>query len=428
MRSQPRNTTVTALLPLLLLVGIQGWAIEPDNHKHARQVGFTIFGGPTRQLVIDEYERKWLHGKDGLLVGAEMNLDDLSQDAFCHDYNYPTLSFGAKLSLNYGVTMRRTEDPAWGMAEMVDYDSRLGNSLTFYGAFDRPLFRGNRWQLGYTLRTGLAIGNHPYDQKTNVDNELIGSRLTIYVGLGLTGTYQLSDQWSLMGGILYGHHSNGALARPNKGENHIAPIIGIRHTPASSHSGKHPIQQESDAVETSHSPHWLAHLRLGVGGKTLHEEWQQTQFRTPPGEEDYRTEHFHFYTAYSLSADIMRRYARRWASGIGAELFYGSYYNHIPMNTSPTSPWSVGIAARHEAYYHQLSVDMALGVYLFRRMGEQAKAVEKPYYERIGLSYSFPRMGGLSIGFSIKAHLTKADLTEIVVAYPFRLFTAAPKR
>ena len=39
---------------------------------------------------------------------------------------------------------------------------------------------------------------------------------------------------------------------------------------------------------------------------------------------------------------------------------------------------------------------MALGVYLYRHMGASAK--------------------------EIKAHLTKADLTEIVISLPFRLF------
>ena len=43
---------------------------------------------------------------------------------------------------------------------------------------------------------------------------------------------------------------------------------------------------------------------------------------------------------------------------------------------------------------------MALGVYLYRHMGASAKEIEKPY----------------------KAHLTKADLTEIVISLPFRLF------
>ena len=85
------------------------------------------------------------------------------------------------------------------------------------------------------------------------------------------------------------------------------------------------------------------------------------------------------------------------------------------------SPWSVGIAVRHEAYYHNLSLDMALGVYLYRHMGANAREIEQPYYERIGIFYTFPRLAGLRVGASVKAHRTKADLTEVIVAIPFRL-------
>ena len=43
------------------------------------------------------------------------------------------------------------------------------------------------------------------------------------------------------------------------------------------------------------------------------------------------------------------------------------------------------------------------------------------YYERIGLHYTFPRLGGLHVGVSLNAHLTKADFTELVVGLPLRL-------
>ena len=61
---------------------------------------------------------------------------------------------------------------------------------------------------------------------------------------------------------------------------------------------------------------------------------------------------------------------------------------------------------------------MALGVYLYRHMGASAKEIEKPYYERIGIFYTIPRLHHLRVGCSVKAH----DLTEIVISLPFRLF------
>ena len=81
----------------------------------------------------------------------------------------------------------------------------------------------------------------------------------------------------------------------------------------------------------------------------------------------------------------------------------------------------MGVALKHNAYYHRLSLNMSVGVYLFRQMGSSAKVIEKPYYERIGLHYTFPRLGGLHVGVSLNAHLTKADFTELVVGLPLRL-------
>lgn len=389
-----------------------------------RHVGYTVYAQPAWQIAMDEYERSWLRGKQSFVAGAELHYSALPQDsdAFAEDYNYPTLSVGLSYSLNHGVTMRRTENPAWGMAEMVDYDSRLGNALTLYGAFSRPLLRRGRWQLDYALKAGVGYNSHYYNKTDAIDNELIGSAFTIYFGAGLTVDYQLSDNWALTGGLLYGHHSNGALARPNKGENHFGPFLGLRYAPYDK-----AVRHRQHWKPQPFDKYWYAMLRLGLGGKTLNEDFQLTQFYTDPSDPDYRTGDFRLYAAYSLQADVMCRYARRWASGIGLDVFYGTYDKRVAELDEAAgfyerhSPWSVGIAARHEVYYHNLSLDMALGVYLYRHMGANAREVEQPYYERIGIFYTFPRLGGLRIGGSVKAHRTKADLTELIVALPFRL-------
>jgi len=370
---------------------------------------------------MDEYERKWLRGKQAMSIGAELRWSALpcDSDAFAEDYNYPTLSLGANYSFNHGVTMRRTADPAWGQAQMVDYDSHLGNIFSLYGAFSRPLLRRGRWQIDYVMRAGVGYNSHFYNKTDAIDNELIGSRLTIFFGAGLTVAWQLNRDWRLKGGLMYGHHSNGALARPNKGENHFGPLIGIEYAPydqAIRHRGKAPRQP--------FHRYWYANLRLGVGGKTLNEDFQKTQFYTPPDAPDYRTEHFRLYAAYSVQADVMCRYARRWASGIGVDLFYGTYDKRVAELDEAAgihekhSPLSVGIAAHHEVYYHNLSLDMSIGYYLYRHMGSNAREVEQPYYERIGIFYTFPSLRGLRIGASVKAHRTKADLTEVIIAYP----------
>ena len=407
------------LLCIFLFLSTVLYACEEDSTRH---VGYTVYVFPQWQIAMDEYEQKWLHGKNASAFGAELNYTALpsDSDAFAMDYHYPTLSLGVKMALNHGVTMHRSPDPSWGKAQMVDYDSHLGDLFTLYGSFARPLLRKGRWQIDYVLRAGFGYGPFTYNKTNNIDNELIGSAFNIYFGAGVAASYQLAKDWALTAGLMYGHHSNGALARPNKGENHWGPVMGVRYQTATlpSHILNKP---------TSFPKYWYADFRLGVGGKTLLEDWQRTQFYTDPDQPDYRTERFHFYMAYSGQASLMYRYARRWASGIGADLCYGSYYKHVQDldevagHNEKHSPWSVGIAARHEVYYHRLSLDMTLGIYLYRHMGYSAKQVEQPYYERIGVFYSFPKLANMKIGASVQAHRTKADLTELIVSLPFRI-------
>ena len=298
----------------------------------------------------------------------------------------------------------------------------MGNAIALYGAFSRPFFRRHRFETDYTLSYGVAYTRTKYDPRNNIDNELIGSRWLIFFGIGFHATYHFARYWGLRAGIEYWHLSNGALNRPNKGANFLGPSVALVYHPY--------YEQTMQGVATRYNPvfekKWYGQITLGIGAKTLNEDWQITQFRTPSDEQNYRTDKFKRYVCYSFHADMMYRYARRWASGVGVDVFYGSYAKRVKELDEAAgsgyrhSPWSVGIAARHEIFYHNVSMPVSLGFYLYRRMGENAKAVEKPYYEHIGLHYTFPCLGGLKIGINVKAHLAKADYTEFVVGYPIR--------
>lgn len=387
------------------------------DHDSLSHVGFAVNVMPGRLITMDQWQRLWQKKKSSVSIAAEVTYTPQPGDSslFARDYGYPTFAYGLKLSLN-DITMHRSPHPAWGMAEEVDYDSRLGNIVTAYGTFSRPWFRSGRWTFDYTLGAGIGWGRHKYSRGNNVDNELMGSRIMIYFTAGTHAAYRVADHWSMKAGVEFFHHSNGALNRPNKGANIVGPVVGMDYSPVGIDKKAIPCRAKDDVRL------FFSSVSLGVGGKTLNEDWQLTQFRTPPDSARYRTGRFRFYTAYSVQADLMCRYARRWASGIGADLFYGTYADRIKeiegQGGAKVSPWSVGVAVKHNVYYGQLSVRMSLGCYLYRHMGTNAKEIEKPYYERIGVHYAFPQLGGLSIGANVKAHLTKADLTEVVVSYP----------
>ncbi len=412
----------TAILILLSTLSINVTAEVNDSLSIAK-MGIEFRYIPAQTLTLDKEPRIWTKTKDTHSWAAQINVTP-TKNAYAHDYNYPTFSFGLRYHLNHGTTMHR-DDP-WGEAQPVNYTSKLGNFLTLYGTFNRPLYRSKHWQWGYYLGTGIAYTSLKYNQKNDIDNEYIGSHLNIYFNAGLYGQVKIAKEWSVKGGLDFAHHSNGAMARPNKGANYLGPFVGLVYEPQQATS---PIIKRNTEATQPFQKYWFTEFTLGLGGKTLLEEWLQTQFNTPQGQPDYRKEHFTYYGAYSFHTHLLYRYARRWASGVGVGLFYGEYAHRIARMDKENghtdekhSPWSASIEARHEVYYGNVSVRLTLGYYLYRHMGYSANhGLEYPYHEQVGVFYSFPKLKGLTLGFSVNAHATKADFTELQLSIPVRL-------
>ena len=412
----------TAILILLSTLSINVTAEVNDSLSIAK-MGIEFRYIPAQTLTLDKEPRIWTKTKDTHSWAAQINVTP-TKNAYAHDYNYPTFSFGLRYHLNHGTTMHR-DDP-WGEAQPVNYTSKLGNFLTLYGTFNRPLYRSKHWQWGYYLGTGIAYTSLKYNQKNDIDNEYIGSHLNIYFNAGLYGQVKIAKEWSVKGGLDFAHHSNGAMARPNKGANYFGPFVGLVYEPQQETS---PIAKRNTEATQPFQKYWFTEFTLGLGGKTLLEEWLQTQFNTPQGQPDYRKEHFTYYGAYSFHTHLLYRYARRWASGVGVGLFYGEYAYRIARMDKENghtdekhSPWSASIEARHEVYYGNVSVRLTLGYYLYRHMGYSANhGLEYPYHEQVGVFYSFPKLKGLTLGFSVNAHATKADFTELQLSIPVRL-------
>ena len=411
----------TAILILLSTLSINVTAEGNDSLSIAK-MGIEFRYIPAQTLTLDKEPRIWTKTKE-THSWAQINITP-TKNAYAHDYNYPTFSFGLRYHLNHGTTMHR-DDP-WGEAQPVNYTSKLGNFLTLYGTFNRPLYRSKHWQWGYYLGTGIAYTSLKYNQKNDIDNEYIGSHLNIYFNAGLYGQVKIAKEWSVKGGLDFAHHSNGAMARPNKGANYFGPFVGLVYEPQQATS---PIVKRNTEATQPFQKYWFTEFTLGLGGKTLLEEWLQTQFNTPQGQPDYRKEHFTYYGAYSFHTHLLYRYARRWASGVGVGLFYGEYAHRIARMDKENghtdekhSPWSASIEVRHEVYYGNVSVRLTLGYYLYRHMGYSANhGLEYPYHEQVGVFYSFPKLKGLTLGFSVNAHATKADFTELQLAMPVRL-------
>ena len=399
------------------------WATEMSAHDgdSLRHWGGGLMINPGHLMGTSRYAEKYdVPNKGNFAVAAELSYSALpsDSDAYASDYNYPTFSFGVKYSINERIKFQRSKEYEW--QDVVNYNSHLGNSVSFYTSFSRALFRTKHWMADATVSLGTAYSHTKYDKDENVDNELIGSRWLFYFGAGIHLTYRFASQWGLKGGWEYWHMSNGAFNRPNRGANFTGPSVGISYYPYYDKLA----YKKTTFIKDNFKPFWWLNFSMGLGAKTLEEDWNMTQYELSPDAPDYKTNHFKLYVAYSAQVDIMRRYARRWASGIGLDINYGKYASRLEerdkQNNYPDkhSPWSIGISAKHQAYYHNISLHLSLGTYFYREMGHRAKRVEKPYYETIGLKYEWPSLHGAAIGFKVKAHFLKADFTELVLSYP----------
>lgn len=382
--------------------------------------GYMLAAVPGKVLGLDRWARHELVDDNTFAVAGELRYTPQpgDDDSFAEDYDYPTFSVGFRYSFNHGTKLTRV---------VKDYNSVLGDVATIYGKFSRPVIRTRCFELAYYIGTGVGYSHRKYNTTDEVNNEFIGSRWNIFFTGGLSATYKIGQEWAVIAAIDYSHHSNGALRRPNKGSNYLGPLIGVAYSPQNRKQRKVNDRLSSPA-ELSPREHLYLELSAGLGAKTLLEDWFNTQQN--PNSPKYRTSKFSTYGAFSMQTALMYRYARRWASGVGFDVFYSDYADKIERldninghSNEKHSPWSVGLALKHEVFYGRFSARMGIGAYLYRHMGYVAHEYEGPkwLYERIGLFYTIPSLDHASIGFSVNAHVAKADFTELVISYPIKL-------
>ena len=218
------------LLIAFVYVATQAKAIEKDSIRHC---GFTVSVMKSEIIALDKNQRKYLKEKENGSVALELNHINLpsDHDSYAKDFNYPSLSIGLRYTMNNRVRFHRTPDLAWDKIEEVPYDSRLGNTLSLYGTFQRAIHRNKHWETSYSLSGGVGYTNKWYNKDNNIDNDFIGTPILIYFGAGIHQTYRFAREWGVRASIEFVHHSNGALYHPNKGSNCVGPSVGIVYYP-----------------------------------------------------------------------------------------------------------------------------------------------------------------------------------------------------
>lgn len=343
---------------------------------------------------------------------------------YASDFNYPAFTFGLLVSDFNKVRLRYNPRGT----RPIDYDSRCGTSFTAYASIRRAFFRTRSgWSADYRFGNGIGYNTHIYNRYSNVDNILLGSRLAVYFDVAFALNYRYR-QYEFFVGPEFRHLSNGGVMRPNKGINKAGIGVGMRY---------HLQPHDSISFKRTHKPFngkrvyvniaYSSGLR-GSQGEWLYDAnnyiWKDNDVENVKyGKDGYRLCHYHL-----VSTDLMLRYARRYASGIGIDALYEPYNRDVEIQNpkadrSDMSKCSFGIAAKHEVFFRRISMQVALGWYLSRPFNDFSNtADEYPFYERVGLRYNLPWLdNSISVGYNIYAHLTKAYGTELVIDFKLPL-------
>jgi hypothetical protein len=361
-------------------------------------------------------KRGW-GGNYSLFYNSQANPLDSAISVYDRVFGFPTLEAGVQL-LDYSHVRMHTEE--------TPYMSRPGYIWVVYAAFRRDIYRNRKWSFGYALENGLSLCSRPYDPSTNVDNDLIGQHLSVYVGFGMYAGYRITPQVELSLGLQYKHNSNGATARPNKGSNAYGLTMRARcdlNRPEGDRGLTYHerLRQLQKFPKAPFEPYMYLDIDASVGFRTMYEEWLYHRDYMTADERIAQGNNLGLHTVWSTGLTPMFRYNQVHASGLGLEYSFGGYLGRSSMieklcgveKDYKHSKHTLYISAHHEVYYKHVSLAMSLGTYLFRQHGWAGHLYEPPVVETLGFRYYPQYFKPFYIGYNVKANLGKAYAMEV---------------
>ena len=111
-----------------------------------------------------------------------------------------------------------------------EFNRWLSNPISVYLFQGAPIINlSRRVSLNYEWNLGMAFGWNAYDEETNPENKVIGSKVTAYIDVDMYLRWMLSRHIDLNAGISLSHFSNGNTTYPNLGLNTGGIRLGMAY-------------------------------------------------------------------------------------------------------------------------------------------------------------------------------------------------------
>ena len=381
-----------------------GWSVSLSGGP-----GFILYGN----AWFDSARSSALYPVADLRAGRVLGPD--SGGIFPKEYNYPTVGLG--VSFNNLRALHYTGP------------THLDNMVDLYGFFERDIIRRQHFSFGYDLMAGFGFTSTKYDPFTNPKNELISSPVIFDLGAGLFVKYDLTSHFGIGASLHFRHHSAGKLAFPNCGVNEVLPTVSARYCFG---NAALPVGKKHESDGTLEEVAGLSELALtvsaGGGVNRCLTSWTVLNEMVEDPAQKART--IDAFPKGFASFELSYRYAPRFSSGLGLDLFCasGDYvdamrkYEAVIVGSGNVaahtySPFSCGVSASQYFHYGNFAIHIGVGVYFWHRTGMLEDAGIS--YERIGVKYSFPRLAGLTLSMNCKCHyFSSAEMMEFGIGIP----------
>lgn len=267
----------------------------------------------------------------------------------------------------------------------------IGNPLALY------LFQGGsiarlspRLSLNYEWNFGISWGWQPYNETSNPNNKVIGSRINAYLNTHLYLNWTISPLFDLTLGATGSHFSNGNTRYPNSGLNTIDSKIGLiynfnRKTYETAGLCQHP------AV-----PPFPRHVSYDL---TLFGSWRKKAVDVPGGQVPAPDT----YPVFGFGFAPMYNFGYKFRAGVSLDGVYDGSANIRATNDSQEflipalhKQLALGLSARGEFAMPYFTVGIGVGANVLHGGGDM-----NTFYQILALKIDMWRNSYLHIGYSL---------------------------
>lgn len=232
----------------------------------------------------------------------------------------------------------------------------MGSPVAVYLYQGAPVLHlTKRVSLNYEWNFGITFGWKPYDEQTNPDNKLIGSKINAYLNANFYLNWRLARHFDLNLGIEGTHFSNGNTRYPNLGLNTAGVKAGLVY-----YFNREPLQmvdvpsRQQPSVKQPFRERWFYDVLLFGSWRRTGVNYRGNLYLAPEA-----------YPVAGFSFSPMYRLGRRFKAGISLDGVYdggseiqGVEKNEIvPYTRSSTDNYDFDIVK--PPFYRQLSLGLS---------------------------------------------------------------------